>query len=110
MRATAWAASTSLSPGDPDLHTNRGVALEKAGRSDEAKAEYAEAKKLSASENESPAPVSQWRLRLTAEFHPNPSKFECIGQGRSAWCKKASDKQVFFTIIGGQVIHGAGGT
>jgi protein O-GlcNAc transferase len=55
----AFARAIALSPGDPDLHTDRGVALEKAGHSDEARAEYAEAKKLSASGNKSPAPASQ---------------------------------------------------
>jgi protein O-GlcNAc transferase len=51
----AYARAIVLSPGSPYLRTNRGLALEKAGRLDEAKKEFEEAKRLAAAEDKPPA-------------------------------------------------------
>lgn len=51
----AYARAIDISPGSPNLHTNRGLALEKAGRLDEAKKEFEEAKRLVASGDKPPA-------------------------------------------------------
>jgi len=46
MRQPRFRAAIALSPADPDLRTNLGIALEKAGHAAEARQAFAEAEKL----------------------------------------------------------------
>jgi Flp pilus assembly protein TadD len=53
--AAAFRLAVALSPADPDLRTNLGIALERAGHTAEAQRAYAEAERLKAASGRSPA-------------------------------------------------------
>jgi Flp pilus assembly protein TadD len=53
--AAAFRLAVALSPADPDLRTNLGVALERAGHTAEAQRANAEAERLKAASGRSPA-------------------------------------------------------
>ncbi|MGB7730099.1 MAG: tetratricopeptide repeat protein [Candidatus Acidiferrum sp.] len=55
----AYARAIELSPASPYLHTNRGLALEKAGHPNEAKKELEEAKRLAAANGKAPTTPSK---------------------------------------------------